>query len=176
MIYFAYGSNLSFKRLRSRLPSARLLSTAYLTAHRLCFHKIGMDGSGKCDAFYTGDEHDVVLGALYRIEAEEKKILETSEGEGYEEKEVTVFSASGEKITAFTFLAKAIDERLRPFHWYKGHVLIGARENRFPDEYVERFLSVESVDDPDKERAERELGLHGLGRNAPLRSTEPDSA
>ncbi len=160
-------------RLSARVPSAELVTTGYLLKYRLCFHKIGMDGSAKCDAFYTGEDRDLILGALYRIDPTEKDLLDRAEGlgKGYEEKEISLFSAAGAEMEAFTYVATAIDETLKPFHWYKGHLLIGAREHRFPDEYVERFLSVESVDDPDGERVEREMGLHGLGRGDPLKAS-----
>ena len=171
--YFAYGSNMASTRLRERVPSAELVTTGYLLKHRLCFHKVGMDGSAKCDAFYTGGDRDLVLGAIYRIDPSDKDSLDRTEGlgKGYEEKQVSLFSAAGAEMKAFTYVATAMNETLQPFHWYKGHVLIGAREHRFPEEYVTRFLSVESVDDPDRERAEREMSLHGLGSGDPLRAS-----
>ena len=49
MRYFAYGSNMSSRRLRERMPGARAESRAILPCHRLAWHKIGKDGSGKCD-------------------------------------------------------------------------------------------------------------------------------
>lgn len=165
MLYFAYGSNLSTARIKQRLPSAELVTMGFLTAHLLCFHKVGMDGSGKCDAFHTGNERDCVLGAVYRIDAECKIILDKVEGlgRGYNEKNVTVFNERGQKIEALTYYATNINHHVKPYHWYKGHVLIGAREHDFPDEYIQMFISVDSIDDSDKEREERELAIHGLG-------------
>ena len=165
MYYFAYGSNIAPARILERISSAELVSRGYLLNHRLSFHKVGQDGSAKCDAFETGNIRDCVLGALYRIDPAEKEQLDQVEGlgNGYDEKEVTIMSDSGKRMTALTYYATNIDTTLKPFHWYKGHVLIGARENDFPDEYIEQYLSVESIDDPDIERAERELAIHGLG-------------
>ena len=73
MLYFAYGSNLSSLRLQQRVPSARLVTTGRLLQHALLFHKIGRDGSAKCNAFYTGLEADTLYGALYRIEPKDKQ-------------------------------------------------------------------------------------------------------
>lgn len=172
MLYFAYGSNLSKARISKRVPSVELVARGYLTGHLLCFHKVGRDGSGKCDAFHTGNDRDCVLGALYRIDPDHKAYLDKVEGlgNGYNEKKITVYAESGEKIEAFTYYATHIDDKVLPFHWYKGHVLIGAREHDFPEEYINTFLSVDSIDDPHSEREERELGIHGLGKNDGLRS------
>jgi len=166
MYYFAYGSNIAQARILERISSAELVTRGYLLNHRLSFHKIGQDGSAKCDAFETGNIRDCVLGALYRIDPAEKEQLDQVEGlgNGYDEKEVTIMSDSGKRMTALTYYATNIDTTLKPFHWYKGHVLIGAREHDFPKEYIEQYLLVESIDDPDAERVDRELGIHGLGK------------
>ena len=46
---FAYGSNLLTYCLRERVPSARPVTVARLAGHSLRWHKVSMDGSGKCD-------------------------------------------------------------------------------------------------------------------------------
>jgi hypothetical protein len=55
MLYFAYGSNMSVSRLVARTPSAQPLGRCALRGHQLRFHKVGGDGSAKCDAFHTGN-------------------------------------------------------------------------------------------------------------------------
>ena len=81
--YFAYGSNLLLARLRERTPSARRIERGRLSAHRLCWHKRGaVDGSGKCNAFMTGDTADVVWGALFAFADTERVRLDTAEGLG----------------------------------------------------------------------------------------------
>ena len=166
MNYFAYGSNIAKARILERINSAEFITRGYLLNHRLSFHKIGQDGSAKCDAFETGNMRDSVLGALYRIDPAEKEQLDQVEGlgNGYDEKEVTIMTDSGERMTALTYFATKIDKDLKPFHCYKEHVLIGAREHDFPEEYIGQHLLVESIEDPDNERAERELGIHRLGQ------------
>ena len=166
MYYFAYGSNIAQARILERISSAELVTRGYLLNHRLSFHKVGQDGSAKCDAFETGNMRDCVLGALYQIDPAEKEQLDQVEGlgNGYDEKEVTIMTDSGKRMTALTYYATNIDITLKPFHWYKDHVLIGAREHDFPEEYIGQHLLIESIDDPDTERAEREIGIHGLGQ------------
>jgi gamma-glutamylcyclotransferase (GGCT)/AIG2-like uncharacterized protein YtfP len=162
MFYFAYGSNLSKARLLARVPSTELITTGSLLHHRLTFHKIGKDLSAKCDAYETGNDRDHVLGALYRIDPAHKKKLDDVEGlgRGYEEKEVSIISGAGKKMNALTYYATNIDAGLKPFHWYRGHVLIGAMEHEFPEDYIARISSVPSIDDPDIKRSEKEMAIH----------------
>ena len=70
-------------RFNIRIPSARPVYTGMLSGHELRFHKISKDGSGKCDAFHTGEETDSIWGVIYRITPEDKKILDKYEP-GYE--------------------------------------------------------------------------------------------
>ncbi len=168
MLYFAYGSNLSTTRFSARIPSSELVSRGYLLQHRLCFHKVGKDGSAKCDALETGSDHDNVMGAVYRIDPEHKELLDKFEGLGYEEKDVAIITDAGEKMGAITYCATHIDTNLKPYHWYKGHVLIGAREHEFPEDYIAHFMTIPSIDDPDTQRAARELAIHGISRSGPL--------
>jgi len=170
MLYFAYGPDISSKWMRRILASARLTTRGWLGQHRLYFHKVGTDGSGKCDAFFTGNDRDNILGMLYEIDPKDKNILEgTGElANGYAEKPVTIINDEGKKVDAFTYCATNIETTLKPFHWYKGHVLIGAREFDFPGEYISQFLTVESSDDPDSSRSSRELAIQGIGRSGQL--------
>ena len=162
MLYFAYGSNLSIGRLAARVPSASLLCLGRLPDHCLLFHKIGRDGSAKCDAFYTGLTEDFVLGAVYRIDPEHRRYLDAAEGcgNGYEAKEVAIHSVTGEQRYAFTYYATSLDPDIKPFHWYKEHVLRGVREHGFPELYIRKIEGVVAVEDHDRLRAERELGIY----------------
>ena len=58
------------------------------------------------------------------------------------------------------YYATDIDPSLRPYHWYKRHVLIGARENNLPAEYIEHIEAIEAIDDPDKQRCSREIAIY----------------
>ena len=71
MIYFAYGSNMSSKRLLRRVRAAQVFGIGTLHAHRLAFQKVSdVDGSGKADIVTHDSEH--VMGVLYRLDAEAK--------------------------------------------------------------------------------------------------------
>jgi gamma-glutamylcyclotransferase len=155
MKYFAYGSNMSLARLRARTPSAISLGHHVLSEHQLRFHKRGMDGSAKCDAFFTGQPQDCVHGVLFEIDDAEKPNLDRAEGlgYGYDEKVIEVRSPEQVRKQACTYVATKIDETRVPFHWYKDHVLLGARAAQLPAEYVDAIENIETIEDPNAPRA-----------------------
>lgn len=162
MLYFSYGSNMSMRRLRARTPSARKIDTGILEAHKLVFHKFGKDDSAKCDAHHSGDPAHFVFGVLYEIHADEKPELDKFEGlgSGYEIKDVLITLGDGSSVEAFTYFATHIDADLKPFDWYLEHVLIGARENALPEEYVRLLEMIEYIVDDNSERSEKELSIY----------------
>lgn len=151
--YFAYGSNMCFERLRERTPSAERIGVVELRWHRLAFHKLGADGSGKCDIHASNEPAHVVHGVLYHLHEHEKPALDRAEGlgRGYEIKQVEVATASG-RARAFSYFATRTNSGLRPFHWYKQLVLAGARENGLPLAYIDAIASEASIDDSNRER------------------------
>jgi hypothetical protein len=160
--YFAYGSNMSHRRLRARVPSASKLANATLYRHRLCFHKRGQDGSAKCDALQGADLKYQVRGVLFEISAADKPGLDRLEGlgVGYAVKDVAVRLDNGALIQAYTYSAMLIDPALRPYHWYKEHVLRGAIENQLGTAYIASIQQVESIADPNPERHVHELAIY----------------
>lgn len=160
--YFAYGSNMSPARLLARTPSAHWIGSCHLPRHQLRFHKIGADGSAKCDALSTRHDDDEVLGVLYQLSVADLKVLDRVEGLGigYDRRSVTVFDARGKQCEAFTYFATAIDPSLRPFDWYLRHVVNGARAASLPAGYIEEIAATEAIHDPDPKRRALELALY----------------
>jgi hypothetical protein len=162
--YFAYGSNMSLARLRHRVPGAVALGCHSLPKHQLRFHKAGQDGSGKCDAYYTGDAADVIYGALFDICQTQKQALDNAEGlgMGYDIKGVTVIAGDGIAVACYTYVATHIESALMPYSWYLDHVLIGARETGLPSRYIEAHIqTVQARKDSDQRRDEEERAIHG---------------
>ncbi len=153
---------MSLKRLRQRTPSAVSLGTFSLPKHQLVFHKHGKDDSAKCDAYYTGDTVNIVVGRLYEIDKIEKPSLDQAEGlgNGYEEKVIRVFDTKGVTVKAITYYATNINNTLKPFTWYKQHVLIGAKEANLPVEYIRIIEAILAVEDYDKVREMEQFSLH----------------
>ena len=162
-LYFAYGSNMARERMKARVPSAQFLFVASLPGYILKFHKPGkIDGTGKCDAAFTGKSEDRVLGALYSIRTSQLPELDKIEGlgQGYDRKTLSVSKSSGESLRAETYIATICDPSLRPLDWYKEHVLRGARAIGLPSAYVASIEAVVADLDPDKVRRARELSIY----------------
>lgn len=162
MLCFTYGSNMSRARLQARVPSARFKAVATLAKHRLRFHKKANDGSAKCDAEETGSHQDQVIGVIYEIDDDEKPDLDRHEalGFGYEQKMVELETDWGH-ARAWMYYATRLTRTLKPYHWYKQHVVIGARENGLPSDYIAWIEATESVPDPNVKRSRRELAIYG---------------
>ncbi|MCY4058708.1 MAG: gamma-glutamylcyclotransferase [Gammaproteobacteria bacterium] len=144
-LYFAYGSNMSSDRLRARTPSANPLGKARLPGYTLRWHKLGRDGSGKCDIEPSDGPGTVIWGVLYEINRAEKGGLDAAEGLGVGYDEHTVRVETGTVVReAITYKARPdkIDPALRPLDWYKTYVIRGATEHGLPDEYVRRIAAV----------------------------------
>jgi len=162
LLYFAYGSNMSTRRLAARTPSARRVCTARLDGHRLRFHKKGRDGSAKCDAEQSKDGDGYVYGVVFEIAVAEKGILDEHEGlgRGYGEKLVSVVTGPGHPLAALTYFATHIDSDLRPYHWYKEHVVRGASEHNLPSDYIRAIQAVDSIADSDVQKHQEELSIY----------------
>lgn len=159
--YFAYGSNMAHKRLVERVGDCQLIGKTVLECHQLCFHKIGQDGSAKCDAYFTGDSDHRVYGVLFSIPSHQQEVLDRFEGvgRGYERKTIEL-EYGRVRYNAFLYYATHIDVNLRPYHWYKHHVVKGAREAGLPADYQAYIKRVMSITDPDSERSINEYAIH----------------
>ena len=168
-VYFAYGSNMSTARLRKRMPSCKPLGIATLPGHALRIHKRSKDGSGKCNAFASGNDNSVI-GVLFSFDPVERAKLDEAEGvgSGYEHAMVTVINENGRRRKVLTYLAtpESIDNSLKPYGWYKDLILAGGREHGLPSEYIAEYIqSVEAIEDPDKTRDKnRRATLESVGR------------
>ena len=153
--YLAYGSNLHPIRLMERVPSARLVGITEVGGVELAFHKKSKDGSGKCNLFEVDEDNRSVFAAVYQIEETEKSALDRAEGKGsgYFDAAISV-NINGETHTCFTYRAQKshIVDHLKPYHWYKEMVLVGAEFLQFPEGYIEAVRAIGSVQDRDSER------------------------
>ena len=164
MLYFGYGSNMPKARIEERLGRCERLGAASLSGWRLAFHKRGKDGSGKCDAFFTGNPRDRLWGSLDWLSADQMARLDRIEL-GYDRRAVEV-TCEGGSASATLYVARdtRIDPRLRPWHWYKDFVLAGARELGLPRGYIESIEEVTSLPDPRPSRAERNRAILARAR------------
>ena len=171
LFYFAYGSNLHPRRIRSRAKSARVVGRAQVRGYRLRLQKRGRDGSAKCDACLTGQRGDLVHGMVYRIARADRRRIDRAEdlGRGYDRVRLRV-SMGGCPREVFAYLARAeaIDEGLLPFDWYLDYVVRGGRFHRLPARYLAALNRTRKLRDPNTARRHRNFHL-SRRRGAPRR-------
>ena len=161
-LYFAYGSNLHPARLRLRTPSARACTRAELPGYSLRFHKLGRDGSAKCNALRTGDPEHRVHGVVYSIARRERPELDRVEsaGVGYDPLLLRV-RAGDSALRVWTYCARdtAVVEGIVPFDWYVDFVIAGARFHELPGDYIAALECIEARRDPDERRSTRNRAI-----------------
>lgn len=145
-LYFAYGSNVSPRRLLRRL-GAQLLDSpdlphgiAVVPAYCVRFHKVLGDGSGAAD-LVERDECSVLppaRGLVWRVSAQGLRLLDDCEGVSwghYRRVRQTLTLVTGEMVDAWAYLAEPslVGRGLRPSRRYLQYLLDGARRFLSPD-------------------------------------------
>lgn len=160
MYYFAYGSNMSSRRLLARVPSARSLGVARLSGYEMSFSKPSHDGSAKCTIHVEAGAS--TLGVLYQIPADQRYTLDRIEGQdfGYDAEDVRITTQNGCQVTAFTYLGTDFNKVLPAYTWYVEHVLRGAREHGIAQQYIDKIEAAPAIEDPDQGRHEFEMSIY----------------
>lgn len=136
ILYFAYGSNMSSARLRSRIGEVGLEGIAILREHRHRFNKLGNDGTAKGNIEAAPDAR--VYGVAYHVNASQLELLAAVES-GY--RGATVIVRLGEHVLeAATFVAGIVSETVAPLPAYLDHYAAGAAEHGLPGDYLEEIL------------------------------------
>lgn len=168
MHYFAYASNMSSRRLLARVPSAQCLGVAYLVGYELKFHKPGHDNSAKCSIVRNPNAN--TLGVVYEIPADQRYTLDRIEGlgYGYEARELKVELQSGRSLSSLTYIGLEVDDTMKPYLWYRQHLIEGAREHGIAQQYIDKILGVEAVKDPNLARHQHEMSIYPTDTTAAL--------
>jgi len=141
IVYFAFGSNMDPDRIKLRLEEfpqiTKLIPQAKrvrLPGYRFAFNKYStIDHTGKANI--VNDDKFEVWGVLFRINEDALEILKDIE-KGYNDTILKVFSDENEKYDAVTFIAKKIQNSLKPTPEYLQLILDGARHYKLPPEYI----------------------------------------
>ena len=149
-------------RITERVNSYKKICIGYLPHYALRFHKISKDGSGKANAFFTGNDEDNVWGVIGEISMADKKELDKFEGlgKGYNEDKVMIETENG-RIIATIYVADTqhIDTSILPYDWYKDLVLQGCVENQLPTGYIEFVRNLPNIKDVDNQRQQKHQKL-----------------
>lgn len=158
MFYLAYGSNLLPGRLLERVDSARPVAIHRLQGYRLVFHKVGRDGSGKCDLVV--DPGAVAYGVVYTMDASGRQALDAHEGPDYRVAHLPL-AVGSDRVQCFCYVARSecTDPAMVPFEWYRALVHAGGMHHGLPADYLDRILQVPVRRDPDRQRHQRHWRL-----------------
>ncbi len=140
--YFAYGSNMSTRRLQRRVRDAVIIGTAEWAGQQPVFDTRSQDGSGKANLLPHSSLSS--WGVLFELRDHHWETLDAFEP-GYSRLSCRVTRPDGVTIAAQTYLADIRSAAQQPHDWYLDHILVGAREHELPPDYIERLAMTETV-------------------------------
>ena len=141
--YFAYGSNMSARRIRHRLGWAPSRISATLQDYLLSFNKQSSDGGKANIQISPGDE---VEGILYFVKEDDLLTLDGYEGvaqKQYKRQELEVMDLSGRPMRAIAYIALNTGAESRPTLEYLNYLLEG--EHLLSMEYVCRLEEIATI-------------------------------
>jgi hypothetical protein len=149
MLYFAYGSNMYWRQMKERCPSARFVGIAKLKDRRLAFTRISKSRlCGAADIVQVpGCE---VWGVIYDIEECDFIALDKAEDyvpdgleNSYNRVQRAVLANGGSETLVWTYEAVKEPNPPLPSAHYKGLIVEGARYWKLPPEYIEILEAIE---------------------------------
>lgn len=151
MLYFAYGSNMDWSRIKERCPSGRFLCIAKLEKYRFDFTWKCKEGHGVMDI--VKDDKSEVWGVVYQIDELDLGRLDKAEGyrpgksdSAYRRVETMVLEAGDRKkpLTVATYeVVTKSNQFIPPNQEYKNHFVCGSRWWRLPESYIKKLEAVE---------------------------------
>lgn len=146
MLYFAYGSNLDWKQMKKRCPSAQFVCKATLKDHRLAFTR--RSEVRKCGvADVVNELGKSVWGVVYQISEHDVGSLDKSEGFGpdrerdknsyvREERHVYEEGDTEKPLAVSIYIANKQKDPPLPNSDYKRLIVQGAKYWHLPEEYI----------------------------------------
>jgi hypothetical protein len=167
---FAYGSNMSAKKMRSRAGIQSLESCPGSLQHwRLTFHHRGVAWLEPSFASIVPEHGHEVHGVLHRLTPQQWLALQVSEGvtsanHGYQPIPITVTNYRQQQVQAWAFISKPA--QIRPTvpcsTRYRNLLIRGAQEHGIHSEYI-NFLQQFPTNQTDFTRKSLAFGLLALG-------------
>lgn len=155
--YLAYGSNLYPPRLAARLENIGIVGVVALPGWSLRFHKLGADGSGKCDLFPAPD--DIAFGVVYEISTADRARLDRIEGVGHGYHGDVINVAGHGQVYVYRAELSYVEAGLEPFDWYHEFVLAGARHHALPSDYIGKIQRIRPIRDSNARRRAENLAI-----------------
>ena len=143
MYYFAYGSNMNWKQMQRRCPSARFCCVASLPEYSFAIARHSrLRRCGTANIF--PDAGSTVWGIVYHVSEEDLDILDGFE-DGYVREHVRVIgnSADHAAIESLVYIADREHDAPLPNPEYKRLMVEGARYRELPPAYVAMLEGLE---------------------------------
>lgn len=139
--YFAYGSNMNDRYLTRVRGVTRISSEiATLPGYSVQFNLDGFDGLEPSFANLSPEPDAVAYGIMHRLPSGEFDKISSSEGSGYDIREVTVFLRDGSEVVANTLISRpSLDQPEIPSRRYLGYLHEAAEYYDFPPEIVNAY-------------------------------------
>lgn len=152
-LYFAYGSNLDWKQMRRRCPSAQFVCVAKLKGHRFDITRCSAKrGCGVADV--VADNSCDVWGVVYEIDEGDWERLDRCEGchpqlpqdkSAYVRRECHVLIGGDERqpLLTQTYFANRECNPPPPSKSYMDQIIEGAKHWRLPQDYIRMLKQIE---------------------------------
>ena len=153
MLYFAYGSNMDWKQMKDRCPSAKFVCVAKLKNYKLAFTRECKKGYGVSDIIRANRSH--VWGVVYQIGEDDLGCLAHLEGyqpqrleNAYQRMEIMVFFKEGDTEKPLTVSAYEVvndnktGKNLKTSKDYKNKIIRGARFWKLPPNYMKKLKGI----------------------------------
>lgn len=144
--YFGYASNLKQSLLEERIDRHIPIHvfTGKLNNYQFCFNHRQQNGQTRANIIPKDGMN--VLGVVYIIDEKYRNILLKSEP-GYRLVDLDIqLDYDKSIIKAKTFLTDDItSENLLPSNDYLQTILIGAREHKLPEDYINYIISIANI-------------------------------
>jgi cation transport regulator ChaC len=147
ILYFAYGSNMNIKQMRSRIENNDIepIHIVLLDNYKLIFPRKSINQKGGV-ASIIKEKGEEVYGVIYNLNNKEIEILDKYEGEGtaYDKINIDVL-IEGKKKSCMTYIAKKEGEFL-PSKEYLKKIIAGAEMNKLPNNYINFLKNIKTSD------------------------------
>ncbi|XP_014256600.1 gamma-glutamylcyclotransferase-like isoform X2 [Cimex lectularius] len=147
--YFAYGSNLSEKRIHINNPTAKRVSSGMLNDYRLDFNYFSKRWGGNA-ATIVPEKLSSVWGAIWEIDKCNEADLDRQEGVGnniYRTLQVDVVDSAGKTQNCRTYMLCQLPPNANiaerpPSKIYLDTIISGAKETGLPEDYIKKLESI----------------------------------
>lgn len=143
MLYFAYGSNMSFKQMKQRCPSSRFIKKVYKKGYKFVYDGYSTTWKGAV-ANIVKLKGSVVRGGLFKINKDNLRALDCCEGyfsKIYKRKLSMVKDDKGKSFKAIVYFRTGKDIGI-PNGKYRKIVIRGAKNCGLHRDYRKNNLEI----------------------------------